>query len=270
METSPNPEKNHTSGWRLVIGSVGLLILILLAALVYALNHGKMNTADWTMLLLLTGSAGGVLFYLIDPQSQHSFSFRKIVNLGGAAAIGAGFMLLAHWLAINPPSPPYIPPDAQIVLLDSPLHNNVYDDDRRKYDGANSDEIKGFLATLPNLSIRAIRCTPGWSDHQSLLESSPDLIVIHYSTFRDANDTNDYPTLLKQFLKTMADSESTKFLIYSRQFVGDNHSTNLGPLIDAVPNLNGRLETFYVRHGTFMHQETATKLRNVVKRLLGS
>jgi hypothetical protein len=270
MNTLPQQEKDQKNGWRLVIGSVSLLLLIFLAALIYLFNRGRMNTEDWTLLFLISGSASGVLFYLIDPQSQQSFAFRKIVNLSGAAAIGAGFMFLAHWFAVHPPEAPFILPDAQVVLLDSPYKINVYDPDRRKHGGANSDEIKGILATLPDIAIRAIRCTEGWSDHQSLLESSPDLVIMHYSTFRAEEGTNNYVALLEQFLESMAAIDKTKFLVYSRQFLDHNDTVDLGPLLGAIPSLKGRLETFCVKHGTFMEPETANELRNVVSRLLHS
>jgi len=254
---------------RLWISVTSLVILIISAMIVYVGFRDRMLTVDWTILLVLVGFTGGVLFYVIDPQSKQSFVLRKVVNLSGAAAIGGGFMFLAHWLAMNPPEMLEHLRPAQIVLLDSP--DNVYDDDRRSWEGTNSDEIKGILATLPNIEIRAIRCNPAWSDEQSLLESVPDLIIMHHSTFRNKDGTNDYRKRLYTFLKTLSQSERTKFIVYSRKFTaGDNQESNLGPLLRAAPRLKGRLEAFYVEKNTFMAPETASKLRNSVRRILGT
>jgi hypothetical protein len=228
------------------------------------------RTIEWTAFFVVVGFAGALLFTLIDPASQQSFGLRAIVNFTGGAAIGAGFMFLAHWLALRPPVEEVVvlPGEHTIVCLDSPFPNNVYDDFRRKIGGTNADGIKSILATVHDSVISAVRCTPTWADQDLVRQQEPDVIVMHYSTFRDRDSANDYEGLLHQNLAQLAESRNTRFIVYSRQFLRDDAPQDLEPLVAAVPALEGRVHTFAVPTLTFTDPAIALKLKNLVENVL--
>lgn len=158
----------------------------------------------------------------------------------------------------------------KIALLDSPLAPNVYDEDRRLYGGTNSDEIKSVLAELPNIDISAIRCNPAWSDHAQLCAWSPDIILMHYSTFRNTTGTNDYVTILKSFLETMGRCSKAKFVIYSRQFTEVSAKQVAIDLVSIDKRLIGRVETVPVPESSFMDPNAAVRLRNMMTQYIAA
>jgi hypothetical protein len=255
---------------RMQIGIGAAILLIVVATLVYLSHRASMDPIDFTVLFISIGSCGGIVFFLIDPQAKQKFVWRKIINVSGAAATGFGLMLIAQWMASYPPSSARKSEAQSVVLLDSPLPINVYDSDRQRFGGTNSDEIKGVLATIPNLMISAERVIPAWSDEQKLLSFPPRLIVMHYSSFRNASDSNDPEKRLMAFLRTMAASPNTRFVIYSRQFSG-NEREQLRAKFEAVDTrLKGRIVVFPVLSGSFMDPNVADELRGLVRQMLKS
>lgn len=86
---------------------IGLVILGVITALVvvlFATSDGYLNRAGWVLLYVGVGLISGIAFWLATPGATGEVDLKKIgVKLGGGAGIGAGFMLLADFLAATPP-----------------------------------------------------------------------------------------------------------------------------------------------------------------------
>jgi hypothetical protein len=98
-------------------------------------------------------------------------------------------------------------------MMDSPHPARVYDEETLAANGTNADVISDILLDLP---IRRQRESigPDWHRDEEILQFDPDLIVIHYSGFRQ-EDGSGPRERLKIFIGFFAES-ATQFLIYSR------------------------------------------------------
>src|SRR5207253_1181595 len=79
--------------------------------------------------------------------------------------------------------------------------------------GTNADVISDILADLPIVRQKESG-GPAWHRYDEVVRFDPDLIVMHYSTFR-GSDADDPRPGLKTFLRYFAD-RPTRFLIYTR------------------------------------------------------
>jgi len=260
-------EQNEKPGLdvrRFWLGSVSVVILAGMAVGIYLLHRQNMEGIDWFGLYVTIGLIGGVLFYLIDPLQTQSFRWKKTISLGGAAAVGASFMLLAKLL-----SPVAVGSSDfdRVVLIDSPDKLNVYDDCRFERGGTNANELLGVLAVVPNLRLSAERVIPAWAGEEKLLRQKPDLIVIHASSFWP---TPNYENRFKQFLKKLAESENIQFVVYSRTIKSDDEDQQKVNFESLDTRLKDRIQVFSVFESkTFMDPTTAERLRAVVREILG-
>ena len=101
-----------------------------------------------------------------------------------------------------------------VIMMDSPHPDRVYDEETLAANGTNADVISDILLDLP---IRRQRETigPEWHRDEEILQFEPDLVVIHYSGFRQGFSDGQRDRL-KLFMSYFAESE-TMFLLYSRQ-----------------------------------------------------
>ena len=100
-----------------------------------------------------------------------------------------------------------------VIMMDSPHPSRIYDEETIRTSGTNADVISDILADLPIVRQKETG-GPGWHRYDELVAFHPDLIVMHYSTFRGP-DTDDPRPALKVFLRYFAD-QATRFLIYTR------------------------------------------------------
>jgi hypothetical protein len=100
-----------------------------------------------------------------------------------------------------------------VIMMDSPYSGRVYDEETIRASGTNADVISDILADLPIVRQKESG-GPGWHRYDEVVSFHPDLIVMHYSTFRGP-DTDDPRPPLKVFLRYFADLD-TRFLIYTR------------------------------------------------------
>ena len=100
-----------------------------------------------------------------------------------------------------------------VILMDSPYPGRIYDEETIRASGTNADVISDILADLPIVRQKESG-GPGWHRYDEVVSFHPDLIVMHYSTFRGP-DTDDPRPPLKVFLRYFADLD-TRFLIYTR------------------------------------------------------
>jgi len=100
-----------------------------------------------------------------------------------------------------------------VVLMDSHHPTRVYDEETLTTHGTNADVLSDVLLDLP---IRRQRESigPAWHRDEEIRGFDPDLIVIHYSGFRQDHSSGRRERL-KLFMQYFLESD-TRFLIYSR------------------------------------------------------
>lgn len=109
-----------------------------------------------------------------------------------------------------------------IVLMDSPLPLNVYKENKAEGE-TNSDDIYNIISKSDKLNDALIfteRVYPTWKRYEAILKMKPDLIIIHYSAFRNGSSLEaEYGSMVKfrNFLRQVMDSLDTRFLIYTRK-----------------------------------------------------
>ena len=103
----------------------------------------------------------------------------------------------------------------------------------------------------------------------------PDLIIMHYSTFR-GSDSGDARPGLKTFLSYFAQHRDTRFLIYTRSHEAEIRQVVDSLMADVEAQRPGQLAriTFFgtADHGGGPHWRdpvTAGELKLAVKRILG-
>ncbi len=108
-------------------------------------------------------------------------------------------------------SPEATPP--LVIMMDSPHPDRVYDESTLAANGTNADVISDILLDLP---IRRQRenIGPAWHRDEEILQFDPDLIVVHFSGFRQGFGPEPRERL-KSFISFFVEAD-TKFLIYSR------------------------------------------------------
>jgi hypothetical protein len=101
-----------------------------------------------------------------------------------------------------------------VVMMDSHHPITVYDDETAAAGGTNADVVSDILLDLP-IKRQKEAVGPDWHRDEEILGFRPDLIIIHYSAFRQER-INTPHRRLRLFIEFFADSE-TRFLIYSRR-----------------------------------------------------
>ena len=159
-----------------------------------------------------------------------------------------------------------------VVLMDSPHPARVYDEETRAVNGTNADVLSDILLDLP---IRRQRESigPDWHRDEEILQFDPDLIVIHYSGFRQ-EDGSGPRTRLKLLISYFADSD-TRFLVYSRareEALGQNMKDLLSDLEAEYPGLMSRMSVFGLSDygpSSWLSPLTANPIKLRVKEILG-
>src|SRR2546422_9556495 len=102
-----------------------------------------------------------------------------------------------------------------VIMMDSSHPDRVYDVETIRASGSNADVISDILADLPIVRQKEAG-GPGWHRYDELVAFHPDLVIMHYSTFR-GSDSGDARPGLKTFLSYFAGRERhTRFLLYTR------------------------------------------------------
>ena len=65
---------------------IAFFVVITLGTLLFYFRGARVDPFEMLAFIVLVGFAAGMLFYLIDPLSNHSFKWKGIVDLGGSAA----------------------------------------------------------------------------------------------------------------------------------------------------------------------------------------
>jgi hypothetical protein len=95
-----------------IFGAVIAAVLILfLAVILFTANQN--NRMSWVGLYVVVALVTGTTFWVINPLEKQGFSWSQLgIQFGGAAAIGAGFMALAHQFTPPPQA------SSQLISLD--------------------------------------------------------------------------------------------------------------------------------------------------------
>ncbi len=161
-----------------------------------------------------------------------------------------------------------------VIMMDSAHPDRVYDEETIRASGTNADVISDILADLPIVRQKETG-GPGWHRYDEMLAFHPDLVIMHYSTFR-GSDSGDARPGLKTFLSYFADRDRhTRFLIYTR-----SREAAIREVVDSLmadveaqhPGLLARMTFFGTPdHGGGPHWRdpvTAGELKLAVKRIL--
>ncbi|MDX1623265.1 MAG: adenylate/guanylate cyclase domain-containing protein [Gemmatimonadota bacterium] len=158
-----------------------------------------------------------------------------------------------------------------VVMMDSPHPSRVYDEETRAVDGTNADVISDILLDLPVLRQKET-IGPDWHRDQEILKFDPELVVIHYSGFRQGRDEGPRERL-RLFIEYFAETD-TKFLVYSRQpeeQLRQRLETLLAPVERKHPGILDRVRAFGVTdYGPprWKNPMTANRLKLAVKEIL--
>ena len=200
----------------------------------------------------------------VSPRLGWSPSRRALIAVVAVAAISAAFWGWHPWRAAYRPI---------VILMDSPHPSRIYDEETIRTSGTNADVISDILADLPIVRQKETG-GPGWHRYDELVAFHPDLIVMHYSTFRGP-DTDDPRPPLKVFLRYFAD-QPTRFLIYTRTPEAEVRRVVDSLMADVEAQDAGLLARITVfgtpNHGGGPHWRdpvTAGELKLAVKRILG-
>ncbi|UCC83312.1 MAG: hypothetical protein JSW46_20570 [Gemmatimonadota bacterium] len=237
--------------WPALIGQIAVLIAVcgLFVTLILAWYHGekgrqRVSGPELLMIALLLVVTGAVLS-MLSPDAEPA---------GGQA------------LSADDESLPLV------IIMDSPHSTRVYDEEVLAANGTNADVISDILLDLP---IRRQKEAIGanWHRDEEISSFEPDLVIIHYSGFRQ--DFEDLPRpRLRLFMSYLADSD-TKFLIYSRRSEARLRELVTGLLADLDaehPGLTSRVRVFGLDdYGPpkWLHPSTSTHLKLAVKEMLG-
>ena len=202
----------------------------------------------------------------VPPPSGRGWSRsrRAFTAVGALALVLAALWGWHPWRAAHRPL---------VIMMDSPHPGRIYDDETIRASGTNADVISDILADLPIVRQKESG-GPGWHRYDEVVSFHPDLIVMHYSTFR-GSDADDPRPPLKVFLRYFADLD-TRFLIYTR-----SPEASVRHAVDSLmadveaqhPGLLARITVFGTpEHGGGPHWRdpvTAGELKLAVKRILG-
>ena len=157
--------------------------------------------------------------------------------------------VLSGWLGVRALVPGEAAADPRseelplVILMDSHHPARVYDEETRGANASNADVLSDVLLNLP---IRRQRESigPEWHRDEEVLRFNPDLIVIHYSGFRQEDGSGPRERL--RLLISFFGESDTRFLIYSRAMEATLRGAVDGLLADLDAEHPGLLERISV------------------------
>ena len=130
-----------------------------------------------------------------------------------------------------------------VVVMDSHNRSTIYDDETAAAGGTNADVVSDILLDLP-IKRQKEAVSPDWHRDEEILGFDPDLIVIHWSAFREEGVFGPR-VRLKLLIEYFANSE-TQFLIYSRQEENELDAAVQELLADLDQQYPGLLQRIHV------------------------
>lgn len=160
-------------------------------------------------------------------------------------ALTALFLALAaFWNYSQNKTQSVLPEAPLVVVMDSAHPARIYDDDIRDSGATNADILSDIMADLPVRTQKEL-ISPSWHRFEAMKQFDPDLIVIHYSGFKQEDARGDRPQLrlLLEYFK----NSDTEFLVYSRAsqaWLDKAMDKVMAELYEDDPELKSRIEIF--------------------------
>ena len=160
-------------------------------------------------------------------------------------AITALFLALAAFWNYNQMDRRSVPSQPPLVIvMDSAHQARIYDEETRASGATNADILSDILADLPIRTQKEL-ISPSWHRYEAIKQFDPDLIVIHYSGFKQEDARGDRPQL--RLLLEYFENSDTEFLVYSRAsqaWLDKAMNTVMADLYADSPELKSRVEIF--------------------------
>lgn len=158
-----------------------------------------------------------------------------------------------------------------VMIMDSAHPARIYDESVRESGGTNADILSDVFSDLPIRTQKEL-ISPNWHRHEAIMKFDPDLIVIHYSGFKQEDASGPRPKL--KLLIEYFEELDTEFLVYSRAskaWLSEKVNLVVEDLYADNPDLRERIEIFpLVECGdpNWMNQTCAQGIKLAVKHIL--
>ena len=207
----------------------------------------------------------GVTDVSAGPWNRLTLAMTVVVALS-TLAFGWSF------LRPDPAGPTLATAEPLVLMMDSHHPLRVYDEETIASGGTNADVVSDILLDLP---IRRQResISLNWNRDEEILQFDPDLIVIHYSGFRQEDGAG--PRVRLKLLISYFVESDTRFLVYSRQEEEELEQRMEDLLADLEaehPGLMSRISVFGLFDygpSSWLSPLTANPLKLRVKEILG-
>ena len=292
------------------VAAVYLIVAWLIAQVIDVIND-PLNLPPWfaTVVLVLLGvgfpiavifawvfdiTRDGVTRTPEDATAAASPGRLIEYTLLGVIVLGIGWLIVRESLDGTGASGNDVP---IVVLMDTPAHRGVYDQQTRDASGTNADVLSDGLRDLPVL-LQKESIGAAWDREDQVLRQNPDLILIHRSGFFHSiaqelglaypDDEDEFDESQWQRTYAIGDDKliaflgfvgngnpNTRFLVYSRgtggEFAGEN-SEWVAAVEGRFPTLEGRVSTMMVPGGLdgggFRRQDAIEAVRSRVREIL--
>jgi len=198
------------------------------------------------------------------PQSKSKRRFLTGALVGGLALAGLIYFGKDS-IAPAKADPPLV------VIMDSAHPARIYDAQVIAEGATNADILSDILDDLPIRTQKEL-ISPNWHRYEAITQFEPDLIVIHYSGFKQEDSSGGRPKL--KLLVEYFEKTDTEFLIYSRageEWLDGNMNIILEDLYADNPGLKDRIDIFpLLEYGEphWMDQSSAQGIKLKIKTLL--
>lgn len=158
-----------------------------------------------------------------------------------------------------------------VMIMDSAHPARIYDDSVKADGGTNADILSDILSDLP-LRTQKELISPNWHRYEAIIQFDPDLILVHYSGFKQEDASGDRPKL--RLLVEYFQNTDTDFLIYSRansEWLDGNMDIILEDLYANNPALKDRINIYpLLEYGSpnWMDQGSAQGVKLKIKTIL--
>jgi len=160
-------------------------------------------------------------------------------------AVTAVFLAVAAYWNFSQNSVSSRSPELPLVMvMDSAHPARIYDQEVRDSGATNADILSDILADLPIRTQKEL-ISPSWHRYEAMTQFDPDLIVIHYSGFKQEDGSGDRPQL--RLLFEYFEKTDTEFLVYSRAseaWLDNAMNVVMEKLYSQNPEFKSRVEIF--------------------------
>jgi len=159
-----------------------------------------------------------------------------------------------------------------VLLMDSTLNAQIYDENSRSLGRTNADDINEILDDLNGIQIDKEATSLAWARDESIRVKEPDLIIIHHSCFYGETKHHEAEAKFLNFLRYMAKTK-TKFLIYTRSATFASwimRKSFIESIIVDYPEYKNRLFWFEFRgkhnfRDMIVSQDLKTQVKEILK-----